>query len=177
MPFPTGAHPDERREATPAEFRAMANPLRLRILRMCLHEALTNREIADRLQRDPATTLHHVRLLVNTGFLVAEPVRRGKRGSREKPYRATGKSWVLSVSRPEDELASFVATLDALRAEVVEAGPDSVLVGTRLGLQLADADVRELTDRLRALIADYADRGPYPEGQRVGLHITLHREA
>lgn len=154
----------------------MANPLRLRILRMCLHEGLTNREIADRLHRDPATTLHHVRLLVDTGFLQAEAVRRGKRGSREKPYRATGKSWVLSVSRPEDELASFVATLDALRAEVIEAGPDSVLTGARLGLQLSSERVGELADRLKALIAEYAYEESDPEGERVGLHITLHRQ-
>ena len=31
-----------RREATPEELKAMAHPLRLRILRLCLHDALTN---------------------------------------------------------------------------------------------------------------------------------------
>ena len=39
----------ERREATPEEFKAMAHPLRLRILRLCLHDPLTNKEIAGRL--------------------------------------------------------------------------------------------------------------------------------
>ena len=154
----------------------MANPLRLRILRMCLHEALTNREIADRLHRDPATTLHHVRMLVDTGFLVAVAERRGKRGSREKPYRATGKSWVLSATRPEDELTSFLATIDALRAEVAEAGPDSVLAGGRLGLQLSEDEVGELVERLESLIKEFAQRESDPDGQRVGLHITLHRQ-
>src|ERR671910_2431241 len=89
------------KEATPEEFQAMAHPLRLRILRFCLHEPHTNKEIAERFGKDPATTLHHVRLFVRTGFLVADPVRSGARGALEKPYRATGKTWVLSVSRPE----------------------------------------------------------------------------
>src|SRR2546421_3743811 len=90
----------KRREATPDEARALANPLRLRILRLCLDEALTNKEIADGLGRDPGAVLHHVRMLVDTGFLRVEPVRTGHRGALEKPYRATGKSWEVSV---EDE--------------------------------------------------------------------------
>ncbi len=95
---PPSPKPTERREATPAEFKAMAHPLRLRILRLCLHDALTNKEIADRLGQDPATTLHHVRTLCATGFLSAEPPRTGKRGALEKPYRATRK--VVDPLRP-----------------------------------------------------------------------------
>ena len=41
---------------------------------------LTNREIAERLDRNPATVLHHVRTLVDRGFLAREPTRRGTRG-------------------------------------------------------------------------------------------------
>ena len=91
----------------------MAHPLRLRILRLCLHDALTNKEIADRLGQDPATTLHHVRLL-------ADRIPRGRAaapagsGALEKPYRSTGKSWVLSVPRPEDLIVSALAAVDAV---------------------------------------------------------------
>jgi len=52
----------------------------MRILRLCLDDALTNKEIAQRLQRDPASVLHHVRTLVDTGFLEALPARRGRAG-------------------------------------------------------------------------------------------------
>ena len=58
-----------RRPATRAEARALAHPLRLRILRLCLDEALTNREIAERVREQPATVLYHVRTLVRNGFL------------------------------------------------------------------------------------------------------------
>src|SRR5438045_1919920 len=76
-----------------AEARALASAIRLRILRLCLDRALTNKEIAQRLEANPATTLHHVRKLVDTGFLAPQPERRGTRGAREVPYLATRKSW------------------------------------------------------------------------------------
>lgn len=166
-----------KQEATPAEFKAMAHPLRLRILRACLHDSLTNKQIADQLGLDPATTLHHVRTLLRTGFLAAEPVRTGARGALEKPYRATGKSWVLSYSRPDDRLAAVLASLDAARDELVAAGPDSLVTNSRLGLRLSEADVGELTDRLQALVEEYAARPADRNGSRVGLSITLHRLA
>ena len=101
----------------------MAHPLRLRILRLCLHDAMTNKELAERLGKDPATVLHHVRLLVRTGFLAPEEVRTGARGALEKPYRATGKSWVLSAATPEQGKVEQAAVLDALKAELLETHP------------------------------------------------------
>ena len=80
-----------------AEARALASPLRLRILRICLHEPHTNKEIAQSLGMNPGSTLHHVRTLVRTGFLQAGEPRRGKRGAREVPYLATKRSWDTPV--------------------------------------------------------------------------------
>ena len=119
-----------RRPATDEEARVMASAIRLRILRLCLDGALTNKEIAARLGRDPATVLYHVRRLVDTGFLVAEPVRRGVRGSREVPYRATGKSWVLDVVDEKAKKAGTAAMFEAFLADVGwrtwSIGPGSV---------------------------------------------------
>jgi len=63
------------RDATPEEMRALGHPLRWRILRLTLDTPLTNKQIAERLGRDPGTVLHHVRELVRTGFLAADDVR------------------------------------------------------------------------------------------------------
>ena len=81
----------QHRDATDAEARALASGLRLRILRMCLDEPLTNREIAAGLGRNPATVLHHVRTLVDTGILEPQEVRRGRRGARcvRRPSRVS----------------------------------------------------------------------------------------
>lgn len=167
----------ESHAATPAEFKALAHPLRLRILRMCLHDGLTNKEIADRLDLDPASVLHHVRTLARTGFLAAEPVRTGKRGALEKPYRATIKSWTLNFPRPDDRLAAVIASHDAVRDEVLAAGPEGLITNARLGLRVSDDEIEELRARLVALVQEFADRPPTPDGTRVGLITMLHRLA
>jgi DNA-binding transcriptional ArsR family regulator len=161
----------ERRQATRAEARALAHPLRLRILRLCLDEAMTNRELADRLRQQPATVLYHVRTLVRTGFLVAQPERRGRRGAREIPYRATGKSWTLSFG---PDAGAEVAMIDAFRAELLEAGPESVLESSRLGLRLRPDHLERLERRLAEAVAE-AHAASHPDGEPVSLYVGLHR--
>jgi DNA-binding transcriptional ArsR family regulator len=174
--FVQGGAPPDKREATPAEFKALSHPLRLRILRLCLHESLTNQELADKLDKPPATVLHHVRLLTDTGFLRAERLRTGARGALEKPYRATGKSWTLSAEGfPADaRQVSHLAMVDAMRDEVAASGPDSILELSRLGLRLDDAGAEELHRRLVELIDEFASRPADPDGRPHGLFIALH---
>jgi DNA-binding transcriptional ArsR family regulator len=162
----------ERRPATLAEARAVSNPLRLRILRLCLDEALTNRELAERLGKDPATVLHHVRTLVDTGFLAPEPERRGTRGAREKPYRATGKSWTLDIGEAAGRVLS-VAIVDAFRSELADSG-DIDATATRLGVRLTAADRRELVARLERLAAEFKQRDD-PSGEPLGIMFGVHR--
>ena len=164
----------ESNTATPADLKALAHPLRMRILRLCLHDSHTNKQIADHLELDPATSLYHVRQLAENGFLQAEPARTGKRGALEKPYRATGKSWSLSFPRADDRVATVLAGLDAARDEIVAAGPDSLITNTRAGLRLSPADVDELVDRLQEVVEDFAQRHAGSDGIRVGLITMLH---
>src|SRR5712691_7975231 len=107
----------ERRPATDEEAKALASSLRLRILRICLGEARTNKQIAQTLGRDPASILHHIRTLVRTGFLAPQDERRGARGAREIPYLATRKSWRLSTPAMDRSM------LDTFLEEVA-LGPD-----------------------------------------------------
>jgi DNA-binding transcriptional ArsR family regulator len=161
----------DRRPATRAEARALAHPLRLRVIRLCLDEALTNRELADRLGEQPATVLYHVRTLVKTGFLVAQAERRGRRGAREIPYRSTRKSWGLSL--PPD-LAGNVAVIDAARAEIVDAGPDAVVQLVRLGIRLRPERLEEIDRRLGELINEALEADD-PEGDPIGILLAVHR--
>ena len=160
-----------RRPATDAERRALASGLRLRILRLCLDEPRTNREIAQRLGRNPATVLHHVRTLVDTGFLAAEPVRRGTRGSREIPYRATRLSWALDVDAERGP--DVRAMLEAFLAEVAEVNPQHVL-SARLGLRLRPAELEDLHRRLQDVLDEYAARPPSPDGDPVSVFLAIH---
>jgi DNA-binding transcriptional ArsR family regulator len=164
----------ERRRATDAEARALASALRLRILRLCFSDALTNKEIAARLGRNPATVLHHVRTRVDAGVLDAQPVRRGVRGSREVPYRATGKSWLMDVEdRPPPRRDPL---LGAFLEEVAAVG-EQHLQSSRLGLRLSAADLDEFRTRLHRLLDEYARRPADPDAERWSLYVGMHPEA
>lgn len=163
----------EKQRATAAEAKAMAHPLRLRILRLCLDEELSNRELAERLDKDPATVLHHVRLLVDHGFLAAGESRRGRRNAREKPYRATRKSWVLDfgiASRTKIE----VAVAEAFAAELRELAPEDVLESARMGTRLGRKDRDEVLGRIRDLIREI-ERREDPAGEPLGIYLAVHR--
>jgi len=161
----------ERRPATEAEAKALASAFRLRILRVCLDEPLTNKQIAARLGNHPATTLHHVRRLVATGFLAPQPERRGGRGAREIPYLATRKSWTLDV---RDSRADDQPMVDAFLQELaLVADPDQVFMA-RLGLRLTDDEHRELVTRFQALLDELANRPPSPGGRPWSMFVALH---
>ena len=163
----------EKREATAAEAKAMANPLRLRILRLCIEEALTNKQIAEGVGRDPGTTLHHVRQLVATGFLVAEDVRHGASGALEKPYRATGKTLALDVTDP-DARAGLNLAMSTPSARSWPIAPESVIIMGRLAVRLAPADAEELQQRLDDLVPEFKER-EYPNGEPLAFFVALHR--
>jgi predicted ArsR family transcriptional regulator len=146
---------------------------------MTLDEALTNKEIADRLGRDPATVFHHVRTLVDTGFLVAEPVRRGVRGSRERPYRATGLSWALEAGEGDDAAFGLDATAGAeaiTDAFLTEPRAASGRAGglARLGLRLTEAEHEELASRLMAVLEDFAGRPRSRDGAPWSVFLAIH---
>ncbi|MFF1361022.1 ArsR/SmtB family transcription factor [Streptomyces sp. NPDC058297] len=157
----------ERRLATDAEAKALASALRLRILRICLGEARTNKEIAAILGGDPASVLHHTRTLVRTGFLEAQEERRGARGAREIPYLATRKSWQL------DAAAQDRSMLDAFLEELALA-PAAEVDSTRLGLRLPPAEMEEFRTRLRALFEEFAARPDDPTAPAWSLFIVVH---
>ncbi|HEY5013871.1 MAG TPA: GNAT family N-acetyltransferase [Acidimicrobiia bacterium] len=167
----------ERREATPAETRALAHPLRLRIIRLLYDASLTNRELARALGEHPATVLHHVRTLVRTGFIEAEPERRGPRGTVEKPYRSTGRSWSLTVDDDHGTAVVARAALDAFLAELRDAGAAADLHTTRLAMNLTPDARRELGARLDHLLDEYAIIPPEPDGEPWSLFVATHRRA
>ncbi len=161
--------PDDRpgrRPATDAEARALASSLRLRILRVCLGEARSNKEIAEVLGKDPATILHHVRRLVDTGFLAAQPVRRGIRGSREIPYLSTGKSWRMET--PAQDSAMLTTFLEEVSLVSVEQR-DMLRIGLKLSPERRD----ELSTRLTALMEEYFN-DPDADGAAWSVYACIH---
>jgi predicted ArsR family transcriptional regulator len=164
-----------RRPATEAEARTLASAVRLRILRLCLDRAMTNKEIAQRLHANPATVLHHVRKLVATGFLAPQEERRGTRGAREVPYLATGKSWTLDVCDDQPVIGSGRAMLEAFLDEIRLVDVDRAGM-TRLGLRLTEAELAELRERMFEILNEFAGRPPSPDGRPYSLFLALHED-
>lgn len=153
-----------------ADGRALASVIRLRILRLCLDDALTNKEIAARLGKDPATVFHHVQVLAERGFLAAQPERRGARGAREVPYLATRKSWRTPI--PE---AQHRVLVEAFLEELAEADPRTVTTA-RMGLRLSDEHHGELLARVSALLDEYAAMPPDPDGRPWSVFVAIHED-
>ncbi|MGH8946079.1 MAG: ArsR/SmtB family transcription factor [Acidimicrobiia bacterium] len=170
----------ERSQPTAEQVKAVSNPLRLRILRLCNDREWTNKELADRLDRDPATILYHLRLLVDAGLIEPVGIRQGKSGAYEKPYRSTGLSWHLSFERPAEDEEGELAMLTAFRQELAEAGHDSVAELTRFHLHLDDDAIRPFVERFVGLIDEYLSDDDARRQQGApgyGGVIVLHRLA
>ncbi|GAA2530321.1 winged helix-turn-helix domain-containing protein [Rarobacter incanus] len=160
----------ETAAAAQARARALSSPIRLRIIRLCRFEARTNKELALLLGLNPGTVLHHVRTLVKTGFLAAGPERTGTQGAREVPYRSTGLAW----QRPTAAVSHVL--IETFLQQVRGLAPEDLHVAW-LGLQLSDAHRAELEARLYALINEFRDRGPDPDGKPLSIFTAIHPDA
>ncbi|KAA2261068.1 helix-turn-helix transcriptional regulator [Solihabitans fulvus] len=168
----------KRRAATVRETKALGHPLRLRILRLCRERELTNKQLADRLDRDPGTVLYHVRQLVDAGLLEQATVRTGDSGALEKPYRARGNTWWLDGPLADADADAAFAPIAAFQDELREAGPASVQLYERFALHLSPEEVVELDRRILEILDEYIDT----DGQRldrpaVNGIVILHRLA
>jgi DNA-binding transcriptional ArsR family regulator len=166
----------DRTPATAAQAKALGSSVRLRILRLCLHDELTNQQLAARLGCDPSTAHYHARILLDAGFLARADPRHSPTGALEKPYRSTGLSWTLDIGA--DHADATLAMVDAFRAELDEAGPGSVESSSRFVLHLERADREEMMERIQEILDEYAstdDRRRAEKQPRLGGLFILHR--
>lgn len=162
--------------ASLAQLRALAHPVRLRILRLCLDAPRTNQELARELGVAPASTLRHVRQLVRTGFLDPGEVRAGVRGAMERPYIATGASWQLvtrDVGAPELTKLIDLATVAAYQAEIATGSADTVRSQIRGTMKLREASVKGFVARVESLIHEYDERDE-SGGRQIAFLWSLH---
>jgi DNA-binding transcriptional ArsR family regulator len=171
-------YPRQRHAASVREAKALAHPLRLRILRLCLEHELTNKQLADRLDSDPGTVFYHVRQLTEAGLLQQAPVRTGASGALEKPYRSTGRSWWLDDPLADAGPDASLAPVEAFQEELREAGPASLQLSTRFTLHLSPEDVATLDRRILAILDEYVETDDQRRDQPAhGGIIVLHRLA
>lgn len=149
--FEQGAEtPDSLTDETIAtRARALSSPVRWAILRACLAEPRTNKELADELGVNPGSMLHHVRTLVSAGFLAPGEVRRGARNAVEIPYRTTQLVW--RAGRSAAGFGDYL--LGASGEHVSDMGDADVWLTT---IRTDEARRVELQRRMRALLDEYS---------------------
>lgn len=175
-----GAHSAARRAPTAAEARALGHPTRLKIVFACREQARTNKELAELIGTTPGTIHYHLRPLVEEGFLVAEEPRPGPRGSREQPYRATGKTWEVAGTPSTGQALRRVAT-----EELLAASDEDVVDLSRLGLTLPrdeldrfSARLHDLLDETKAVSQRSLGRAEHSEHdvESVTVFVAVHRQ-
>jgi DNA-binding transcriptional ArsR family regulator len=135
----------------PEQLKALGHPLRLRVLEMLgqnEEQALTNRELAQRLGVDPGHLHFHVRMLLRAGLIT---LAEGGQG-REKPYRAVARtvrvaSELISSTAGPDLRVTMVDDLQRAMAEYRESGQ----------FRITQTTVRVPWERAMRMIEDVAE--------------------
>ena len=155
-------------QANVAELRALAHPLRLRIIELFAEAPRTTKQVADILGEPPTRLYHHVAALERAGLLRLKETRKN-RGTVEKWYESIARSMSGAVSAREaarggKKSAAAVArrgvamtVLEQSRQEVLKAmatpGGEPPLLA-RLLMVAPPARERELRDRIFSFLKE-----------------------
>ena len=160
--------------------KALAEPTRLQILlELGAGTAKTVKEVAAALDVNATRLYYHFKILEKAG-LIRVSARRMISGIEERSYAATASSWT-PAPEPASGLAEsgiIDALLEVVRAEVELAlgsrseaplgqadSPVPLISFTRLALD--ERDVDEVRRRIEAIMLEYGELGPAPEGKRL----------
>ena len=168
----------------PMALRAVAHPMRLRLLGLLRHEgALTATQAAERVGESPAACSFHLRQLAKYG-LVEEAG--GGRG-RERPWRATAifTSWPAAPEIPELAAASeMLSTVIAeryfeqlmnwleRRSSEPREWQERELFGD-VAVHLTPEELGELDRSVQELIEPYVERIGNPELRPEGSRLVM----
>ena len=145
----------------PEQLKALGHPLRLRVLEALgeTEEALSNRELAQRLGVDPGNLHFHVRMLLRAELIKQVPSDKG----REKPYRSAAKTLKVAPELVSAGASSLhLAVMDDLQRAQVEHGAEGrfrfVRVTVRLDPEKAMEVLSELVPRFEEIEDENAEQ-------------------
>jgi DNA-binding transcriptional ArsR family regulator len=165
---------------TAQQFKAIGEPLRWRILSIIQNQPATAKQIAQRLKVSHGTIGHHLQVLEEAG-LARVVARRLVHGIVAKYYTRTARIFMFDVPREvtgdiemglqiltdaRDEYAESLATIQ--KGDIF---PCSAFPHARLSPERAKA----YKERLDALIEDFLQEAPDPDGQIYGLLISIFK--
>lgn len=160
----------------PAQFRALADPLRATILDLLLERAATVAELATAVARPKSTVAHHVNVLVEAGMLRVVRTRR-VRAVDERYYGRTARVFYFGVvNRPgEDSTTVHANALSVAAAESVPAHEADDLRSILRHARIPAQSAAEFWERVVALSHEFAQlprSGDTAYGFGAGLYPT-----
>lgn len=160
------------------QLKALGEPVRLRALNIIRHQPATAKQLADRLGVSPGAMGHHLRVLQEAG-LAQVVARRLQRGIVASYYTRTARLFDYDLppelsgdtpisleilSQARDELAETLADKDSSRFTCFVGLPH---------VRLGEERVNAYAERVSALIDEFLNEPPDPDGAVVSLCLAL----
>jgi DNA-binding transcriptional ArsR family regulator len=155
----------------PEQLKALGHPLRLRVLETLgagEGEALTNRELANRLGVDPGHLHFHVRMLLRAGLI---ELTEGGHG-REKPYRAVARTVRVAPALLKSDATTDLraAMLDEVQRGWAEHGGSGTFRAAQVSARITPEQAVELIQELVEHARDAEDPALAP----IVITTVLH---
>lgn len=161
---------------TPAQVRAISNPLRTTILGLLHERAATVTELAAAVARPKSTVAHHVRVLTETGLVRVVRTRR-VRAIEERFYGRTARMFYVAAEQGPDGEALPVDfnDFDVAARESATAFRERRLWGFIRHARLTQDRAAEFWDRIAELVREFDElprSGDTVYGFAVGIYPT-----
>lgn len=162
---------------TPAELRAISDPLRSLVLDLLLERAASVSELAAAVGRPKSTVAHHVQVLVEVGMLRVVRTRR-VRAIDERFYGRTARTFFVGVVSPADvSPPPWSNDLTDAAQESMPAYAADRMYALRRHARISRSQAREFWERIFAVVDDFAQLprdGEEVYGFVVGMYPTDH---
>ena len=163
---------------TPAQVRAIGNPLRTTILGLLHERAATVTELAAAVARPKSTVAHHVKVLTETGLVRVVGTRR-VRAIEERFYGRTARMFYVPVEpgAGAEALPTDFNDFEVAARESAAAFRDRRLWGFIRHARLPEERAAEFWDRIAALVREFDElprSGDTVYGFAVGIYPTDH---
>jgi DNA-binding transcriptional ArsR family regulator len=168
--------PRELMISTEQQFKAIADPVRTRILGIIQNQPATAKQIADKLKLPPGTVGHHLQVLEAAG-LAKIVARRLVRGIVAKYYTRTarifGYNFPPEVRGHASIALDFAAKLRDELADTLAAQDDADCKTSFPRARLSSERFQVYLERVKALVDDFMSEPAAPDGQVYSLFVAL----
>jgi DNA-binding transcriptional ArsR family regulator len=163
--------------ATPEQYKAMGDPVRVRILHSIQFQPATAKQLADRFGLAPGSVGHHLHVLEEAG-LAKVVARRMVRNTIAKYYARAARIFLFAMPPDAPELDNEVLQMlsearDELKETIKTMGPHPYITGATPRARMTSERAQAFEERLAALVYEFLREPPDPEGQVYTMSIAL----